>query len=124
MNIDLLQVYGVDCLFEIIMLGTLPGHSGAGIGRNLCAYSVELAQRLKDGECFEHVSDEIRLLGCRPQVVAGIFSSTYSQRIGAQLGLQTNGSVQYAEKVLNGKTFAERINDARHSAALLMSKRL
>lgn len=123
-RVDLLRVHGVDCLFDIIMLGVMPGYAGAGIGRHLCTYSLELAQRLKNGECFEHVSDEIRKDGRRPQVISGVFTSAYSQRIAERLGFVANGSVRYDEKSFNGKTYAESINDAQHLAAVVMSKRL
>lgn len=122
--VDLLEHYNVPCSFDIVFLATLTEYTGAGIGRALCEYSVELAQKLHRGIGFERVAVEIRRDAHRPQIVSGIFTSAFSQRIAGRLGFQRNGCVRYDGIEFRGKTFAERIDDKRHKEARLMSIKL
>lgn len=122
--VNLLQHYGIECLFEIVFVSTRDSHAGSGIGRKLLEFSVELAQRLKNGDCFEYLSDVLREQDKQPQVVAAILSSAISQHIGIQLGFKPNGSLMYDQVMFNGKTIAERLKDKQHTSATLMSKLL
>lgn len=116
-TVNLFDIHNTDCLFEIMFLGILPDVYGKSLGKVLCEYSIELARELKNGKSLEILPESLR--DKRPAAATAIFTSNYSQAIGAALNFQIHNKISYDDYEFNGKKFSERI--AVHKAALLES---
>lgn len=118
---DLFARFNADCLLEIMFLATLPEFKGRSIGKNLCQYSIELADDLRQGKNVEILPEKDRHR--RPTVVSAIFSSKISQKIGDSLNFEHMATVLHADFTYAGKTFAERIGNT-HPSSILVAKSL
>ncbi|RZC38515.1 uncharacterized protein BDFB_005282, partial [Asbolus verrucosus] len=107
---DLFDHCQVDCLLEIMFLGTLPEYRGKGIAKRLCEVSIEIAKNLLDGVNVKRSVDG-RELGLEPvpKIVSAIFTSFITQRIGRQLDFQIAAERSYELFEFEGKTFASSI---------------
>lgn len=94
---NVFDYHKTECIFEIMILGTLTEYWGKSIGQHLCKYSIELAQELK------HTS----IMG--PQAVLAVFTSKFAQRIGDTLNFKTHAKLYYNDYMFNGISFADRI---------------
>lgn len=123
-TVDLFALHGVECLFEVMFLGTLPGYERQGIGHSLFEYSIELAAQLKRGQRTDLLSAAIRLDGRLPQIVLGVCSSPTSRRICENFGLIVRAELDYETASFDGRTFAERIDNEQIKSVALMSREL
>ncbi|XP_063914392.1 uncharacterized protein LOC135130873 [Zophobas morio] len=86
---DIFEHCGVDCVMEILFLGTSEEYRKKGIAKKLCELSVEVAQKLRDGVDVKEAVDGGELgLGPVPEAVYAMFTSFISQKIGRELGFE------------------------------------
>jgi ribosomal protein S18 acetylase RimI-like enzyme len=103
---DLFEHCKVDCLMEILFLGTLPEYRKMGIAKKLCELSVDVAQKLYDGVNVKKCVDGKDLtLEPVPKVVYAIFVSFISQRIGKELGFEIAAERSNRRLELMGQVF-------------------
>lgn len=105
---NLFEHCNVDCLLEIMFLGTLPEFRGRKIATKLCEVSVKLARLLKMGENIKvSIDDENQQLPLQPvpKLVSAIFTSFISQRIGDVLGFEVAVDISYDKFTFNGQTY-------------------
>lgn len=107
-KVDIFELFQVDSLLEIMFLAVLKEHGRRGIGLNLCKYSFELAQDLKNGKDVEQylTADQTP-----PQLVSSLWTGRNTQVIGAKLGFEVVHQEPFSNYSFNGKTFAERNGD-------------
>lgn len=116
---DLFELCGVDCLLEIMFLGTLPQFRGKGVATKLCEVSVTLAHLLKTGRNIKLPVDNKHLHPHPvPKLVSAIFTSFISQKIGKSLGFQIATSINYEKFVYNGQTYASKLGSETTSTIL------
>lgn len=118
---DLFGHFESECFFELMFLAVLPAFEQRGIGRTLCACSLQLANAARSGE-LDGLPIELRTQ--YPQVATSNLSSRHSQRIGALLGFETLYTFPYTDVEFRGRTFADRIGNALHPSTTLVAKRL
>lgn len=121
-SVDLFALHNVECLFEVMFLGTLPGYERQGIGRTLFGHSVQLAAQLKQGQRLDVLAETIRRDGRLPQIVVGVCSSPKSRRICEAFQLSARAEVAYETASFNGRTFAERIDDEHTKSVVLLTR--
>ncbi|KAG5890463.1 hypothetical protein JTB14_012753 [Gonioctena quinquepunctata] len=110
---DLFEQCDVDCLLEIMFISTLPNFMKKRIATKLCEVSTELAKRLLNGENVKQsVDGEVLKLEPVPKLVAALFTSPISQRIGKCLDWQIAAIVSYDEFFHEGQTFSSVLGDA------------
>lgn len=87
---DLFEHCNVECLMEILFLGTLPEYRKQGIAKKLSQLSICVAQELFTGHNVKQSIDDHPLtLEPVPEVVTAVFTSFISQKIGRELGFTT-----------------------------------
>lgn len=109
---NLFEQCNVDCLLEIMFLGTLPEFRGRKIATKLCEVSIKLAQSLKMGDNVKvsvDNADQQLPLQPVPKLVSAIFTSFISQRIGNSLGFQVAMDISYEKFIFNGQTYASKL---------------
>ena len=107
-KVDLFEHLNVDSLLEIMFVAVLDEYGHIGIGLNLCKYSVEVAQDLKDGKDQETYSIND---GPMPQAVCALFTGINTQVIGKKLGFEVMFKESFSNYSFNEKTFTERVGD-------------
>ncbi|KAJ8940083.1 hypothetical protein NQ314_010917 [Rhamnusium bicolor] len=104
---DMFEYCHVDCLLEIMFLGTLPEFRKSGIGKKLCEVSTEIARSLLRGDNIKQPMNGKELpLEPVPKIVSALFTSPTSQRIGRSLGWEIVARISYEKFFHEGKTFA------------------
>lgn len=113
----------VDCLLEIMFLGTIPECRGRKIATKLCEVSIKLAQLLKTGENIKVSVDNDNQLPLQPvpKLVSAIFTSFISQRIGKTLGFQVAVDISYEKFTYNGQTYAEKLGPANKTTSTTLA---
>lgn len=117
---DLFEYCKVDCLLEIMFLGTLPQYRSQRIATTLCEISIRLGRTLLCGENIKtSLTNEELPLEPRPKLVSAIFTAINSQKIGQRLGFRCAVELSYKNFFFNGKSFASILGpDAPPSATL------
>lgn len=123
-QLDLFEYYDIDCIFECMFLATLPANGKRGIGYWLTHFSYEFAKKIAQNEYLDLVSDEVRNSDKRPQLFSAIFTSAFSQNIGRKLNFTEHSELRYDDLFFKGIPYSRRINNAMHSSAVVMSKKL
>lgn len=107
---DLFELCNVDCLLELMFLATLPEYGGKGIATNLCQLSLDLVQELKKGQNVKRSLDGTELpLEPVPQIVAALFTSFISQKIGRKLNFTIAVTESYDNFYHEGVPFSKVI---------------
>lgn len=111
--------YGVDCLCELMFLGTLREHRRKGLAKLLCKTSVEQAKKLKDGPAtplkIEDLGPKYAFMKPRkpvtkiPKLCTGLWSAAGSKKIGKDLGFEVLLTVSLKDYVFEGKTYSDRV---------------
>lgn len=107
-KVNFFEHYQIDSLFEIMFLAVLREYGRKGIGLNLCKYSLEVAQSLKNGKDVETYLKHNEPL---PQIATSLFTGRNTQVIGEKLGFDVVFQEPYSKFPFNGKTYSERIGD-------------
>ncbi|XP_045766206.1 uncharacterized protein LOC123867928 [Maniola jurtina] len=115
------EKFGVDCSLELMFLATLREHRKQKLATLLSKYSIDVANKVKDGP-FAPI--EVKDLGPKyshlqprkptetyPKICQAIWTSEGSQRIGKVLNFTVHLTVPLSEFVFDGKTYSERIGD-------------
>uniref|UniRef100_A0A336LI06 CSON010559 protein n=1 Tax=Culicoides sonorensis TaxID=179676 RepID=A0A336LI06_CULSO len=119
-KVDVFEKFDVDCLMELMFLGVIPEYGKRGIGTRLCEVAVKIAKGLKNNEYTELLSENIK--DKRPQLVAVLWTSRFSQRVGGKLQFKTLHEESHSNFSFNGKSFAERIGELKHPSSTLAVK--
>ncbi|CAD6991583.1 unnamed protein product [Ceratitis capitata] len=110
MSVDILKLWQIDCVFEIVFLSTSPKYAKRGLASSLSEYSIEYARRLKQGTLPPEELPAAHLLELKPSAVCSIFTSIYTQRIGRKFNFEILNELPYTDITFEGHTFAERID--------------
>lgn len=115
-KVDVFDMYKIDCLVELMFTGVIPKYEKRGIGTKLSEVAIMIAKGLKEGKyrdlLADHVKDKI------PQLVAVLWTSSYSQKVGEKLGFTTLHTESYENFSYEGQTFASRIGEAHPFSTL------
>lgn len=107
-KVDLYEHFKINSLFEIMFLAVLEDYGRKGIGLNLCKYSLEVAQSLKNGK---DVGKYLLNGEPLPQLVSSLFTGRNTQIIGEKLGFEIVYQESFSNYSFNGKSFTERVGD-------------
>jgi len=107
-KVNFFERYQIDSLFEIMFLAVLGEYGRKGIGLNLCKYSLEVAQSLKNGKDAEMY---LRNNEPPPQIATSLFTGRNTHVIGEKLGFDVVFQEPLINYSFNGKTYSERIGD-------------
>lgn len=127
-RIDIFGHHNVETILEIMFLATLQSHGKLRLGELVTAASVEIGRQLKAGN---DVKTPVEVNGVEtitnkkavPELCSALCTSRYSHKIFTKLGFDTLITVPFTEFEFGGKTFADRI-DAAHPSCALVTKRL
>ncbi|ALC46663.1 CG31248 [Drosophila busckii] len=119
-RIDVCAMYNIDCVLELMYLGTLPEFGCLGLGRALTEYTVKLAKEFAQGKNLEDVPKELH--DKRPAAVTALWTSIYTQKIGKSLNFKVLNTVPFTEFKFDGKGFDERIGELHKFSELVVYK--
>ncbi|KAJ8716218.1 hypothetical protein PYW08_013503 [Mythimna loreyi] len=116
---DYFNRYGVDCLCEIMFLGTKAQHRQKGLAKMLTKTAVELAKKFKEGPIapltIEDLGPKYAFMKPRkpvtkpPQLCTGLWSAVGSKRCGEILGFTVLEVVSFGDLMYNGTPCSDRI---------------
>ncbi|KAJ8716222.1 hypothetical protein PYW08_013507 [Mythimna loreyi] len=111
--------YGIDCLCEIMFLGTKPEHRQKGLANLLCKTAVEVAKKYKEGSVapltVEDLGPKFAFMKPRkpvttpPQICTALWSAPGSKKCGANLGFSVLETFCYDDLTFDGKPCSERL---------------
>lgn len=116
---DLFKKFDTNCILEIMFLCTLPQFWGQGIGQSLCSHSIQIATEMNRKTFKENLPDKFK--NEKPKLVAAMFTSIYSQKIGDRLNFQRILEVPFKDLVVNGVKYSERVKPI-HQTIVLVGK--
>ena len=127
-RLNLFKHYNVNCILELMFLGTHTAYWKRRIGELLIVSSLELGKELRRGKNVRtpvtiHGNDELTNAETMPTLASAIMTSDYSQRIAAKLHFDQLMEVSYDEFEFNGKKFSEKTGQ-EHQKCVLVAKRL
>lgn len=127
-RLNLFKHYNVNCILELMFLGTHTAYWKRRIGELLIVSSLELGKELRRGKNVRtpvtiHGNDELTNAETVPTLASAIMTSNYSQRIAAKLHFDQLMEVSYDEFEFNGKKFSEKTGQ-EHQKCVLVAKRL
>lgn len=109
---DLFEHCGVDCLLELMFLGVLPEYWNRHFGEELTNVTVEVASRLSLGENVKvSVDNSVLSVNPVPKLVAALFTSPRSQRVGDKCKFEVATRISYENFHNHGKTFASVLDE-------------
>lgn len=106
---NLFEYFKVKCLLELMFLVVVPSHRNKKIGENLANKTIEVAKELSEGE--------------NVKVVAALFTSSISQKVGRKCGFEIAATILYRDVFSSGKEWAGKTED-QHPSAVLVYKLL
>lgn len=116
---DLYELCNADCLLELFFLGVHPDYWNKKIGEGLTKATVEVAKKLSLGENVKVPLDNTELsLEPIPKLVAAVFTSPKSQRVGEKCEFEVAARVWYKDHYYNGKSYASVLEEGNTNAAL------
>ncbi|XP_017793976.1 PREDICTED: uncharacterized protein LOC108575646 [Habropoda laboriosa] len=122
-SVDIFDTYNVHGVMELFYLGTNPRYQGRGIGLKMVQKCIELGRGLLSGSMRRYsFGDDPVEQHTRPELIYGVFTSNYSQRIADTLGLEPLNEVRYEDFTFAGKKMSERIGAFHKTARLQILK--
>ncbi|KAJ8713386.1 hypothetical protein PYW07_013756 [Mythimna separata] len=111
--------YGVDCLCEIMFLGTKPQHRQKGLAKLLTKTAVELSKKFKEGPIapltIADLGPNYAFMKPRkpvtkpPQLCTALWSAVGSKRCGAILGFTVLEEISYGALIYDGRPCSDRV---------------
>ncbi|XP_063695620.1 uncharacterized protein LOC134827024 [Culicoides brevitarsis] len=108
-KVDVFEKYGIDCLVELMFIGVIPQYEKRGIATKLAEVAIDIAKGLKNGKYLDLLPENLK--NKRPQLVAALWTSKFSQKVGQNLDFTVLHEEPYTNFVFDGKTFASRIGE-------------
>lgn len=122
-SVDIFERYQANVAMELFYLGTNPRYQGRGIGRKMVHKCIDFARGLSNGTARRASIDGTLLDACTPpELMFGVFASSFSQRIADKVGFETLYEIRYDDYVFDGKTMAQRIGGDQKTAKLQVFK--
>lgn len=115
-KIDIFEKFNINCLIELMFIGVIPQYEKRGIATKIAEIAVLIAKGLKEGKFIELLPDHLK--SKRPQLVAALWTSRFSQKVGANLDFVTLYEESYENFTFKGKTFASRIGPTHPTSTL------
>lgn len=116
---DLFEHCNVDCLLECMFLTVHPDSWNRKIGQNLIQATIQLARKLSLGENVKTPLDDKELnLEPVPKLVAGLFTSPTSQKIGNKFGFEVVARLWHKDHYFKGKSYASVLEEGNTHTAL------
>ncbi|CAH1638787.1 unnamed protein product [Spodoptera littoralis] len=116
---DLGPKYGIDCLFELLFLGTSREHRQKGLAKLLCKTSIELAKKLKDGPIaplkVEDLGSKYAFMKPRkpitraPKLLTAMWTADGTKKIGKDLGFDVLVTVSLKDYIFEGKRYSDGV---------------
>ncbi|KAJ8716224.1 hypothetical protein PYW08_013509 [Mythimna loreyi] len=116
---DYFERYGVDCLCEIMFLGTKPEHRRKGLAKLLTKTAVEVIKKSKEGPIapltVADLGPKYAFMKPRkpvtkpPQLCTAVWSAVGSKRCGEILGFTVLEVFSFGDLIYNGKPCSDRI---------------
>lgn len=100
---DVFEKHNLDSVIECMCLATLQEFGQRGIAYDCMKYSVQLAKELSKGIGMENIAPEFQNI--YPKGFATIWTSTFSIKIGKQLGFKVLNTVPYTELFYKGNSY-------------------
>lgn len=120
---NLFEQCKVDCLLELMFLVVHPEYCNKKIGEYLTKATIEIATRLLDGENVKvSINDEALCLEPRPKLLAALFTSTISQRLGSKCGFEVAAKINYKDVYYQGQSYASILGNANPDTALMFKR--
>ncbi|KAJ8716223.1 hypothetical protein PYW08_013508 [Mythimna loreyi] len=111
--------YGVDCLCEIMFLGTKPEHRRKGLAKLLCKTAVEVIKKSKDGPIAPLTVADLgpnfafmkprKPVTTPPQLCTALFSAVASKKCGVMLGFSVLEVFSYDDLIYDGRPCSDRL---------------
>ncbi|KAL5274134.1 hypothetical protein ACFFRR_000721 [Megaselia abdita] len=105
--VDVFEKFNIECFMEIMFLATDSNFGQKRIGFDCVKYSMDLARELSQGIGLDYINQS--LIKNVPKGVGALWTSSFSAKIGKELGFHVLNTVPFKDLTFNGQTFDTRI---------------